>query len=294
MSLGEDVLSSPILWENLLWVVTSSSQDDEQNQNIWVLDSTKNTTDCVQSRISLPVRVAADPLLWSRAGTKRTHGSTAAAILIYSSSDWDAGLILVDLERKCLMFSNDGSSGMFFAGEIGPVHNAMAIDSQTGAVIISDSLGSVHKVNLETLTISSKKIANCALSSPFLVTDSCTIIIGGYDGRVRCLSNDLDSMCWSIDAFSTVCARPLVLMKSENVVVCTTAGDVSVLNIFTGKEQWRYRLPIGGEIWSDPIEIPLNSLAAIGTPRRVCFGARDSRLHLLNVPTSTSAKHEVC
>ncbi|KAG7354917.1 non-ribosomal peptide synthetase [Nitzschia inconspicua] len=31
ISVGEDVLSSPIVWENLLWVVTSSSQDDSKH-----------------------------------------------------------------------------------------------------------------------------------------------------------------------------------------------------------------------------------------------------------------------
>lgn len=280
--------SSPIAADSLLWIVGALSKDSEESHNVLTFDL-KDGTRTENDHISLPARIHTTPLLVTGLRMKRRDRGIAETLLIYVSSDWETGLFLIDVERKELLLNQDCASLVFFAGKIGPVYSPMAADAQSSTIVVSDSWGKVHKINLETMSIVSKTIANCALSSPAFGLDS-NIIVGSYSGTVYSLSNDLHATNWSIDVSGTIYTRPLVLSETNIVVICTTAGDIKAFNSATGKEEWRYRLPVGAEIWSDAVELPFHHLDSNRKHRYICFGARDSRLHFVKIPVVTSSK----
>jgi PQQ-like domain len=284
----QSIQSSPIVWDNLLWIV--SKKDDENHQSIHLYE-TKDGSSLENDHISLPFSVAANPLLCSSLQIERDDGSMATTVIVYASSDWDTGVVLVDVEKRCLLVNQTDSSNVFFAGEIGPVYKTIVFDSENKSIVISDSWGSIHRIELDTLSISSKKVTNFALSGPCLALDS-DIVVGGYDGCVYRLSNDMTTILWSSDVCAVVYSRPLALLETENLIVCTTAGDVCVLDLLTGKGHWKTRLPVGGEIWSDPTEVPARNLETTAGFRQICFGARDSRLHFLKVTINIGTKKD--
>lgn len=105
-----------------------------------------------------------------------------------------------------------------------------------------------------------------------------SFVVGSYEGNVFCLRKD-DSknellMEWKLNFSATIYAKPLVLPDNETIIVTTTAGDV--ITILKGRVVNRYR--IGAEIWSNA-----TLLGGTGKSCRIAFGARDSRLHIVDI-----------
>jgi outer membrane protein assembly factor BamB len=204
-------------------------------------------------KAQLPSSSVAKPMIGKRKGE---------VVIVFASSDWEGGLILVD---------QHGRVSTHLESAIGPVHKDLAAMDASGiVVVVADSYGALHTVNLDTMELSSAKLSNYPLSPP-LVLDDRRIIIGSYDGKLRC-QEGIDTL-WECACSGAIFAKPLAL-RDRSIVVCTTAGDVMRIEnekIVDGQ----YRLP--AEIWSNPCHIPGGNV--------IVFGARDSRVHLISMDT---------
>ena len=166
---------------------------------------------------------------------------------------------------------------------IGPCHkDGLIVDDN---VIICDSWGQIHVVD----TISAKikhtiHVANSPLSSPTLYgKQKRCFLVGSYDGRL--MSFHLEGSViqaptkeWEVDVGSTIFARPLVLPNETSCVVCTTTGDVVIIDI--NSQSKLAQSQIRGEIWSDPKVVGVDEKGIFSL---VAFGARDSCGHILTV-----------
>ena len=65
------------------------------------------------------------------------------------------------------------------------------------------------------------------------------------------------------------------LSPNGSILFCTTAGHIMKIRPKRNEVDWLYRIP--AEIWSDPLSIN----------RCIAFGARDSQLHVIDIPTKT-------
>ena len=229
-----------------------------------------------------------------------TSDERSSAILVYASSDWESGLFLVDTRlRKVISTATktdiNGNFGgeLLFADKIGPVYKDLVACDETGdgcSFLVADSWGSLHQVKLGSeMSCLSIKLSNYALSSPEILDPTQQssprkrIVVGSYDGRVRCVDADLTAVLWECNVHAVVYTKPLALSDNHSLIVCTTAGDAVQIRSDNGERLWRYRIAVGAEIWSNPIEIEKTTTSSPDCDLVVAFGARDSRLHFITV-----------
>ena len=193
--------------------------------------------------------------------------------VVYAFSHWDSGVAVI---RK-----HNGAKDCDIAvicDITAPVY-ADVLPIGNERVVIVDTNGCLHvidvgKLKLEkTIRVSNKPV----FSSPILYSSN-SIIFGCHDGVVRCFREEnLEEQGWRFDANAVVCSKPMSFASTSPVkymAVCTTAGDIIIVNAKTGEEQRRYT--VDGEIWSDPI--------LVSTPdgrEHIVVGARDSRVHII-------------
>lgn len=183
-------------------------------------------------------------------------------VAIYAFSEWDLG---VEIRRL------DSPKTTILAEICAPVYADLVVVGPHTAVAV-DSLGFAHRINVTDKTVDSFKVATAPIfSNPVCANDG--VVFGCHDGMVRCLkASDLATTLWTFNALAVVYAGPLVI--DDAVAICTTAGDV--FRIVSGTETARAHAP--GEIWSDPVFIPGDKAVF-----RVAFGARDSKLHVMEL-----------
>ncbi|CAB9499891.1 D-alanine--D-alanyl carrier protein ligase [Seminavis robusta] len=316
----DTVASPPVVCDDRLWVVVTSSTkrnpnnalpseddmddaDDSKKHQIVLLNLKDGSIDG-SCTVGLPVRVVSSAAMLD-CNFVRADDGIAAKVLIYSSCDWETGLLLVDVERKQLLpvppsalelddTDKDSLPLRFFTDSLGPVYkDPVAWDTES--LLVADSWGSLHRVNLCSLTCTTCKVSSKALSAPAIVPPSSGnmqgVVVGSYDGMVSLVNADLTEILWTCSVQSVVYTRPLVLSFAgkgddcDSVVVCTTSGDVVQLRGSDGALMLRYQIPIGAEIWSSPAALPMavGREEEHGASRVVVFGARDSRLHFVKV-----------
>jgi acyl-coenzyme A synthetase/AMP-(fatty) acid ligase len=230
------ILSSPVVRDGLLWI----------NVGLELVSLSPKCGSRPIAKCHLPLN------------TSKTRPIVQNETIVYASSEFDTGLMTVDSNCSC---------SLLFSDVVGPVYKNPTQVSD-GSILVTDSYGQIHHINLEEMAINSRQVSNMPLTSPCIIQDR--IVVGSYDSMVYCLSLSHLAVMWTFDAQAAVYARPLGL-RDHSVIICTTAGDVVRLNS-NGEQIWKHR--ILAEIWSDPVE--LDNL-------HVAFGARDSRLHLLSI-----------
>lgn len=125
------------------------------------------------------------------------------------------------------------------------------------------------------------KVCGLPLAAP-AVLDNEKLVVGSLAGNVYCVMDEL--VVWSVNVGGCIKARPLVL-PDGSCILCTTAGDV--VRVRNGAIIWRCR--VGAEIWSGAELVDVR-------PYRVCFGTRDSRVHIVSLGHDTCSPNgdDVC
>jgi AMP-binding enzyme len=159
---------------------------------------------------------------------------------------------------------------------VAPVFKDMLCSRGSCQGIITSVNGAVCKCRFDT-TAEITQLTSFPLS-PAAQFGCIGWIIGSYDGFVYLWKQDRSFV--KIHVGASVYAKPVALphtREGENsFVVCTTAGDVVRVRFdkradsLTIVESFR----IAGEIWSNPVILERN---------RVAVGARDSRLHIIQL-----------
>ena len=197
--------------------------------------------------------------------------------LVYAFSDWEMGLAVVKG-----LGDSDKMELTIIEGITSPAYaDLLAIDE--ARVIVADISGYVHEVNIHDRTVlkSMKMSDKPIFSGPVLLPDG-GMVFGCHDGIVRCVHvSNMEKIRWQYSTQAVVYAKtlPIVEAKSEGsgfVVVCTTAGDVMVVNSSDGREIVKYT--VDGEIWSNPTYLT----TSLGK-RCVIVGARDSKIHVITL-----------
>jgi outer membrane protein assembly factor BamB len=234
------IKSSPILLEkDRLWFVAGD--------HVQVVNT--NMGKDYEVNTQLPHTQIAKPVVMKRQGR---------SVVVYASSDWDSGIMVVDEQGKMSEHLN---------GVIGPVHkDLVALDERT--FLIADSYGCLHQVDIETMECTTVSVSDKPLSAPTVLNNK-QIVIGSYDGTLRCVMGT--EILWHCDCGAVIYAKPLPL-SDGSLIVCTTAGDVLQIGK-DGNVLWRFHVP--AEIWSDP--------AALHGDESIAFGARDSKLHIVEL-----------
>jgi len=274
----------------------------------------KKPTASLVNKIPLSVKVASKPIISpTRCAWHHRHHHQGdppnrqnVQIMVCASSDWETGLLMLDLDHRVVLTTSSGDD-TFFSEVIGPVHKDMVVlDSRE--FLVTDSWGSLHRVTFDGTQCTSIKLSNSPLSEAcFADSDpDKRILVGCYDGFVYCVKSNLKEVLWKVDVQAVVYTKPLCIRVNEQnglVVVCTTAGDILQLNVDDGSNVASYRIPVGAEIWSSPKQLVLCAQqqqqqqqqhqqngkstrprsTALATTR-IAFGARDSRLHILELP----------
>jgi acyl-CoA synthetase (AMP-forming)/AMP-acid ligase II len=228
------ITSTPLLQESQVWInlgqcaIALSVQDGSQ-----------------AAKIDLPLSSNTKPILFN-------------TILIYASSDFDTGLMFL---------YPDGTSSVYFSDSIGPVHKNPIL-SHDGFLLVSDSYGSIHRINLDSKSIQSIQVSSKPLTSACQMKNY--IWVGSYDSYLYCLSASDWKMDWTFYAGATIFATPTYIDQGS-VAISTTAGDVIIVDE-KAEVRWKYRL-LSGEIWAPSVYMEQGY---------IIFGARDSRLHILN------------
>lgn len=189
-------------------------------------------------------------------------------VIAFASSDWEGGMILVNIHKMEVKIYADG--------EFGPVHKNITASKNIQAIFVSDIYGSVHTLTSNgTKVRSSIHLSSNPLTSVIII-DTNTIIVGSYNGILFCVRFDDETYLleekWKYDCFSSIYSTPLKY-QDESIIVCTTAGFVLKILIETGSIQSFHRIP--AEIWSSPVQI--------GPHGRIAVGARDSRCHIVSI-----------
>ncbi len=237
------IKSTPIEMNGQVWVVAGSE--------LFMLDSLKGTID---SSVQLPSQTKSRPV-------KIRHGCTPC--VVYAFKSWDIGLAIVDVQGILrTAFSQD---------IISPVY-ADLLDLGSSRIVAFDILGYMHDLNMDTFKISSTKVSNSPIFGGAIVMAGKSIVFGSHDGFIRCVSlSSFQHQLWQFDAKSVVCTAPLALGDTR-CLVCTTGGDVIMLQ--GEKEIWRTKL--NGEIWSSPVSLGSDNDVIV-------VGARDSNVHFITV-----------
>lgn len=188
--------------------------------------------------------------------------------IIFASSDWEGGVILVDTQKM--------ESNIYVDGEIGPVHKHMSTTDSLKGIFLSDIYGSLHLLTVSTMKVrASIQLSSNPLSTATVI-DKNMIIVGSYSGILFGVKYD-EQNCelekqWECNCHSSIYSKPLKFGETS-IVVCTTAGYFLKISIQNGVIQSFRR--ISAEIWSSPVQIGQSNLVAVG--------ARDSRCHLVSI-----------
>ena len=209
------------------------------------------------SSVRLPSQTESRPVKIIRRGS--------SPCVVYAFVGWDVGLAIADAQGNLTRaFSQD---------IVSPVY-ADLLDLGSSRIAAFDISGFMHDLNMETLEISSTKVSNSPIFGGATVMAGKSIVFGSHDGFIRCVSlSSFQQQLWQFDAKSVICTTPLALSDTR-CLVCTTGGDVILLQGET--EIWRIKL--NGEIWSSPVSLGSNGVIAVG--------ARDSNVHFITVGTS--------
>jgi len=250
------IKSTPVLDIEELWIVSEKS--------VVILNSLTGTMQGVKAQ--LPYRCLSKPLLCATNNEKR---------LVCASSDWEGGLMIVDSFGNVSCFLENDN--------IGPVYTELCMldNNSRRRILISDSHGAVHYVELETMRV----VSTIRLSSgyhplsPPLLLDDQRIVVGSHNGKVICFAGS-GEVLWECDCGTAIKSRPLMIMAAADapndnsiIIACTTGGHIFRINSSKHEMiEWRYR--INAEIWSNPV--------SINGGKHICFGARDSRIHILD------------
>jgi outer membrane protein assembly factor BamB len=253
------IKSTPLVLHNCLYVVAGRSlyilEWASGSDTVYAEKDAKSTS----GHVTLQASTESKPLA--------VAGHDDAVSVLYAFSDWDAGVELV---------KHGEPIARMIPGVTSPVY-ADLLSMGEDRVIAADIFGYLHDVNTQTLGVQSTKVASSPIFSSPVLRDG-TITFGCHDGVVRCvLATDLSSIVWQHETNAIVYARVCPLPTGE-IAVCTTAGDVIILN--KGVERWRCR--VDGEIWSDPVALCWAEKDSESTPHLV-FGARDSKLHIMKI-----------
>jgi hypothetical protein len=234
------IRSSPILLgEDILWFVAGD--------RVQVVNANMGKDCGVNTQ--LPHTQIAKPVVMKRQGRN---------VVVYASSDWDSGLMMVD---------EQGKVSEHLSGVIGPVYkDLVALDERS--LLIADSYGCLHQLDIETMECTTVSVSNKPLSAPTVLNNK-QIVVGSYDGTLRCVMGT--EILWHCDCGAVIYAKPLSL-SDGSVIVCTTAGDVLRIGKY-GHVRWRFHVP--AEIWSDPV--------TLHGDESIAFGARDSKLHIVEL-----------
>ena len=162
---------------------------------------------------------------------------------------------------------------------IGPVYNRPLFVRDSN-LMVPGSFGSLYHARIKNGQLLAKHdddgeyslfISGQPLTSPVLLNDK-EMLLGSTDGFVYCVNQA--SIEWKISVGSCVYAEPLALPNGI-FVICTTSGNVVVCRQL-GALKMDVRFETGAEIWSGPILLDKEKL-------RIAFGARDSRLHIVDL-----------
>ena len=258
------IKSTPVTLNGLVYVLAGST--------LHAINPTE--TEKESKFIALPSESQSKPVIIST--------GEGGSQLVYAFSDWDTGLAVIE--------NLDGSKEMeltIIQGITSPVY-ADLLTTGHKRVIVADISGYIYDVSIDDLKITKcTKVSNKPIfSAPMMLSDD-SMVLGCHDGIVRCIDvNNMDVTRWQYSSGAVVYVNTLPIANDSNthelgfVVVCTTAGDVLVLDPSNdGKEKSRHS--VDGEIWSNPVNLTTSS----GTTR-IIVGARDSKVHLITIAES--------
>jgi len=97
---------------------------------------------------------------------------------------------------------------------------------------------------------------------------TCSALVGDHGGSVSCVSTS-GSLVWRKDVGAAVAGAPDT--QGQGLAVCTTGGDVVLLNQEKGEEMGRFKL--SGEVFSSPLLLG----------NKLVVGCRDNYLYCLNI-----------
>jgi acyl-CoA synthetase (AMP-forming)/AMP-acid ligase II len=176
---------------------------------------------------------------------------------------------------------------MEWSDSVGPCYKDALLLGES--LILPDSWGQIHVLDLDNEAPSIRhaaQVSSYPLSSP-VALDPNTFLVGSYDGRLSCFKvvrgeNESSQLHqhWQVVLDASIYGRPLVL-PDASILVCTTAGDVVRLDR-DGRQAWRTAL--SAEVWGDTQWIATQQPDTL----YVALGARDSKLHILQLPKTIS------
>lgn len=196
------------------------------------------------------------------------HREDGQEYIAFASSSWEGGIILVDIQKM--------ESKIYVDGEIGPVHKDIIMIENSQEMFISDTYGSLHVLNVNTMKLSTSiQLSSNPLTTATLI-DQNLILVGSYNGKLYCIKYDekkgqLEKQ-WERDCYSSIYSKPLNF-RDGLIIVCTSAGCFLKISIENGEIKSCCR--ISAEIWSSPVQLGHSNLIAVG--------ARDSRCHLVSI-----------
>lgn len=249
--MGGAVKATPVLIDDNLWILQTDG-------TVSVLNATTGVCDDCEIKLKLPHPSTAKPAIFQ-------NEQDNCQCLAYASSDWESCLMIVDTAKGTVQKALDY--------EIGPVHKDLCTLNDDGMVMLSDSYGAMHLIDLPNLSIvQTHKLSGNPLAPPLSIGEnmnkqSFRVVVGGYDGMVHCVTEN--GVNWKSHVGAAVYSKAAIRMSQ--IVVSTTAGDLVAINALTGTIEWKDHIP--AEIWSD--------LIVTDDDEMILFGARDSRLHFV-------------
>ena len=251
LELDDPIKSRPVVSRDAVWVLSG--------QRLVGLDLRSGRL--LNRDLKLPRSpCVSNPIVIQREGRQES--------IVFSSSSWEGGIILVDVQKM--------ESKIYVDGEIGPVHKNISMTENSHEILISDTYGSLHVLNVNTMQITTSiQLSMNPLTTATLI-DHNLIIVGSYNGELYCIKYDekkgqLEKQ-WERDCYSSIYSKPLDFGDGL-IIVCTSAGCFLKISVQNGEIKTFYR--IAAEIWSSPTQLGHSNLIAVG--------ARDSRCHLVSI-----------
>jgi outer membrane protein assembly factor BamB len=137
-------------------------------------------------------------------------------------------------------------------------------------IIICSVEGAVRRVKFELKSYESSlwtteilwtlKVSRPIFSSPSLLPQASSVVVGCHDGVLRCIGVEDGSVRWEIDLGSIIFSSPLIVPLSNDIgvmiVTATTAGSIHLMELVTEDSypSMVSSIKLPAEIYSSPMQ----------------------------------------